>query len=195
LRLWLFALVALFCLFEFNNLESGSRRRWLSFGNSVSDHPSGYFRLMSAMTTASVILGSDPALKQLKDVFENTWKVVLGDVRQIAGQLGIQDSWSTYLRKNSTSEGHRMFENLQRIRPELDACSLAVRDHYFLRGVRVDKNATHADAHDPYHLGQQTVEIFDEHGNVRERRSFFPPRIEYYDQNGKLVRVVSPTGD
>jgi hypothetical protein len=184
MRLWLFAIAALLFLFESNSSRS---RRWSLFGKQSTSHPGGFFRLMTAATTARLLLKDQP---ELRAAFDAAWRRCLPDIGVIAQILGIHDSWRRYFDRQGNVDFERLFPLLESLLPEFERCRIAISDHYYSQGVKVEtgvKSAAAAD--DPFHLAGQRVELFYPNGVVRERRFFYPARTEYYDEQGALIRV------
>jgi hypothetical protein len=176
-RLWLFALAALFLLFEASTANPSRFSDLLVKFRALPDHPSGFLRFTSAMILAraklQLSLSGVPSDSHddLERSFSKAERSVVQEAQRIVSLLGIEERYKRFWKGNAGADLDRSKNILNAAVPDLDRCSAAIRDHYFSRGQRVSAATDKAQADDPYHLRGQYIVYYDEDG-TEHRKEF-----------------------
>lgn len=140
LRLWLFALMALYCLFEARTKSVRRVPKWLPFPRSTSTHPSAYARLITAVTHIKSLMKD--RLSSVETTFELMWDATIKDMVAVLRCLGTEASFNQFRSSSPADEMAKIFERIGDLKPELETAKSAIAAEYYYRGQRASGKAT-----------------------------------------------------
>jgi hypothetical protein len=91
--------------------------------------------MIVARATVQESLGISPSDQDdnFERIFSKSENSVVEEAQRIANLLGIEDRYERFWKSNAGADLARSKDILTAVRPDLDRCSAAIRDHYLSR--------------------------------------------------------------